>query len=91
MALRAKLLNGPQLKAAVDWAARIDTPEKNELALQGKALGIQFLMVPDSPRSPIPASVVGNVRHQFPVWFGDGARMLGFAGGLPKMLTKSLK
>lgn len=79
MALRAKLLNGPQLKASIDWAARIDTPEKNELALE-EGFGIKFLMVSDSPRSPIPASVDGNVRHQFPVWFGDGARMLGFAG-----------
>ena len=79
MALRAKLLNGPQLRAAVDWAARIDTAEKNELALE-ESLGIKFLMVPDSPRSPIPASVDSSVRHQFPVWFGDGSRMLGFAG-----------
>ncbi len=92
MALRAKLLNGPQLKAAVDWAARIDTPEKNELSLQGKALGIKFLMVPDSPRSPIPASVVGNVRHQFPVWFGDGARLLGFSGKkIPDFTQKAKK
>lgn len=79
MALRAKLLNGPQLKAAVDWAARIDTAEKNELALE-ESLGIKYLMVEDSPRSPIPASVDGNARHQFPVWFGEGSRLLGFSG-----------
>lgn len=91
MALRAKLLNGPQLKAAVDWAARIDTPEKNELALE-EEFGIKFLMVQDSPRSPIPASVGGNVRHQFPIWFGDGARMLGFTGKkIPDFKEKAKK
>lgn len=79
MALRAKLLNGPQLKAAVDWAARVDTAEKNELAL-AESFGIKYLLVEDSPRSLIPASVDGNARRQFPVWFGDGSRMLGFAG-----------
>jgi len=91
MALRAKLLNGPQLKAAVDWAARIDTAEKNELALE-ESFGIKYLLVEDSPRSPIPASVDGNVRQQFPVWFGDGARLLGFSGKkVPKFGEKPRK
>lgn len=92
MALRAKLLNGPQLKASIDWAARIDTPEKNELALEKneKNHGVKFLMIPDSPRAPIPASVDGNVRQQFPVWFGDGARMLGFSGKkIPEFTDKA--
>ena len=79
------------MRAAVDWAARIDTAEKNELALEGE-LGIKFLMVPDSPRSPIPASVDGNTRHQFPVWFGDGARVLGFTGKkIPDFQQKAKK
>ena len=91
MALRAKLLNGPQLKAAVDWAARIDTAEKNELAL-AESFGIKYLLVEDSPRSLIPASVDGNVRHQFPVWFGDGSRMLGFSGKkVPNFKDKARK
>jgi len=89
MALRAKLLNAQQLHAAIEWATRIDTPEKNELALE---YGIKFLMVADSPRSPVPASVDGNVRKQFPVWFGDGARLLGFAGKkIPNFKQKAKK
>ena len=89
MALRAQLLNGPQLQASIDWAARIDTPEKNELALE---FGIKYLMVPDSPRSPVPASVDGNVRTQFPTWFGGGARLLGFAGKkIPDFKQKAKK
>ena len=89
MALRAKLLNAHQLHAAIEWATRIDTPERNELALE---YGIKFLFVQDSPRSPIPASVDGNVRQQFPIWFGDGARLLGFAGKkIPDFTQKAKK
>jgi len=77
MALRAKLLNAKQTEAGIDWAARIDTPERNELSLE---FGVSYLMVPDSPRSPIPASVDGSSRHQVPVWFGEGGRLLGFSG-----------
>ena len=89
MALRAKLLNAKQTEAGISWAARIDTPERNELALE---YGIKYLFVPDSPRSPIPASVDGNSRHQKPVWFGDGARLLGFAGKtVPDFAEKAQK
>jgi len=89
MALRAKLLNAKQTEAGIDWAARIDTPERNELALE---FGISYLMVPDSPRSPVPASVDGHVRHQFPTWFGNGARLLGFSGKkIPDFKQKAKK